>query len=198
MKKPVLFYAGVILLAVALSFWLNTSNSRRPARAPQRPKAAAKKCVKDKNGKEWPECVPPNHGEPFADFNNNLTVNGVQYFCSDEGRWVVNKKAWLSREENASKQADLLVALGSRKLSHEELMRVTPTLNIFEMQPYFACVKYAELYDLLLKQWELQKGQSLPVKLHLSRELGEYNQCPQEYDNRVAVEGLITDLQDIQ
>lgn len=147
-----------------------------------------------KDGREWPECVPPDPKDPYGEFNNNMNVNGTQYLCSAEGRWVVDEKSMEWKLQRQAEQYDLLAALGSRKLTHAELMQVTPYLNTFEMQSFFPCVKYAELYDLLIRQWELQTGQEF-IGARLSRTLGEYNRCSYENESKVAVEQLIAKLQ---
>ena len=80
---------------------------------------------------------------------SGLPTSGSGFFLS-----VLSGK---ELEEAETPQRDLLRALGTRKLTREELNLVSPTLNIFANQSYFACVKYAELYDLLIKQWEFQR-----------------------------------------
>ncbi len=147
-----------------------------------------------KDGREWPECVPPDPKDPYGDFNNNMSVNGTAYKCSTEGRWVIDEKAMEWKRQREQEQSDLLAALGSRKLSRTELKQVTPSLNLFEMQSYFPCVKYAEIYDLLIRQWEMQIGQEF-IGERLNRSLGDYNRCSYENESRVAVERLISRLQ---
>lgn len=152
--------------------------------------------ITDKHGRTWPECVPPEVTN--LDITSSSTagsVNGVNYKCSSKGLWVIDEEAEKAKEEFEAAQSTLLHDLGTRKLTHAELMRVNDSLNIFNKQVYFACEKYADLYDLLVKQWELQEGRSLPFQVHLSKTLGEYNRCPQEYDNKRAVDDLIEQLQ---
>lgn len=151
--------------------------------------------IMDKRGKEWPECVPPDPSDPRSKFNNNLNVNGTAYYCTAEGRWAIDEKVMEWKRDHQRSRGDLLAALTRRKLTHEELMRIEPLLNTREMEPYFAAVKYAEMYDLLVTQWELQTGVPLPFKTPLSRALGQYNRAPQEQDNRRAVEEMIAKLQ---
>jgi hypothetical protein len=160
------------------------------------PKSTVKRKIVDKHGKEWPECVPPDPEDPYGAFNNNLSVNGTPYMCSPEGRWVVNQKSQDALNKIVQEQHDLVAAISTRKLTKAELMQLQPSINTFPMQPYFACEKYAELYEMLAKQWELQKGEKLPLYTPLSRALGEYNRCPQEHDNEIAVARLIKQLQE--
>jgi hypothetical protein len=149
-----------------------------------------------KSGREWPECVPPLDSEDkYAGINNNLSINSVSYKCSDEGRWVVNEDAMKLFRDMESNKAKLLRDLGTRKLTHDELMRVYPGLNTYEMQPFYQCEVDAELYDLLVKQWELQHERKMEGYFPLSKSRGEYGRCPQEGDNRRAVEMLIGKLQ---
>lgn len=123
----------------------------------------------------------------------------VMMACKD-GKWVVDeaatKEANESMRRGESQQADLLAALPVRKLTGQELKLLRPGMNTIAMVPYNQCDKDSELYDLLLRQLELQSGIELPVKTSLSKSLGEYNRCPQEYDNRRALEALISKLQD--
>jgi hypothetical protein len=160
------------------------------------PKSTIKRKIVDKHGKEWPECVPPDPDDPYGAFNNNMSVNGTPYMCSPDGKWVVNQKAQDSLNEMVRQQYELVAAISTRKLTKAELMRLSPSVNTFPMQPYFACEKYAELYEILAKQWEFQKGEKLPLYTPLSKALGEYNRCPQERDNAMAVERLIKQLQE--
>ena len=150
-----------------------------------------------KHGKQWPECTPPDSRDPGA-LSNSVNVNGTQYYCSAEGRWVVDQKAMEWKRNEQRSRDELLAALTRRKLTHAELMRIDSSLNTREMEPYFAAVKYAEMYDLLVTQWEIQTGTILPIKTPLSRALGEYNRTPQEGDNRRAVEKMIDVLRALE
>lgn len=127
--------------------------------------------------------------------------NGYQsgiYTCVN-GKFVLDKaatdKANRESAEYERAQRDLLYALGSRKLTSAELQRLDSRMNLFPMVPYFSCVEYANLFDLLVTQYELQTGNKLAIHLSLSKALGEFNRCPQEHDNERAVEELIETLQ---
>lgn len=148
--------------------------------------------VVDKHGKVWPECVPwSQYPGPHG-----LWHNGVPFFCSDAGRWEVDKATQKAADEEQTKRRELLAALTRRKLTHNELMRVEPMMNVEPMTSYFPCQKYAEMYELLVKQWELQHGRALEGYVPLSRTMGEYNRCPQADDNLRAVEKMIKELRD--
>lgn len=157
----------------------------------------AKRKILDKHDKEWPECVPPDPDDPYRNFNNNLNINGTPYLCSPEGRWIVDQEAVEYQNKSLLEQSDLLGSLTTRKLTSPELMRVYSGLNIFPNTPYYAAVKYAELYDMLIRQWELQTGTDLPVKTSLSRAVGQYGRSPQEQDNKIAVDQMIEKLRAI-
>jgi hypothetical protein len=151
--------------------------------------------IVDKDGHKWPQCVPPAQQAKEGIFGMGRRIGGTPYKCTDDGYLVVDQEAVKSEQKRLGEQSDLLHALVTRKLSREELNRLSSDANVFPNTPYFACVKYAELYDMLVKQWEIRTGRTLPFKVTLSRALGEYNRCPQEYENRAAVEDLIRVLQ---
>lgn len=151
----------------------------------------------DKKGKAWPECFPPDKDDPYGEFNNNVTVNGTPYKCSAEGRWVINQEAQQMLNEMEDQRRSLIAGLTTRKLSYEELTKVHASLNVEPMVPYYACEKYAELYDMLVKQWELQAQKPMDFYSPLSARRGEYGRCPQEEDNKRAVEKLIGTLQEM-
>jgi hypothetical protein len=151
------------------------------------------------NNPQWPDTTPPDKTDKYWELNNNLNVNGVQYLKKEvspgKWQWVVDDDAMKSMADYEQKRWELFSAIGTRKLTHEELMGVDPLLGAQPMTPYFPCEKYAEIYDLLVKQWEFQTGNPMPFPVHLSVALGEYNRCPQEEDNKQAVEHLIEVLQ---
>jgi hypothetical protein len=170
------------LLFVALFLFLVSCDGQR-------------KKIVDKNGHEWPECVPPSQEKKEGIFGTAININGTPYKCTEDGYLVVDQEGVKAERKRAGEKQDLLHALVSRKLSREELNGLECHANIYPNTPYFACVKYAELYDMLVRQWEIRNGRTLPFKVTLSRALGEYNVCPQEYENRAAVEDLIRVLQ---
>jgi hypothetical protein len=151
--------------------------------------------IVDKQGNKWPECVPPDPKDPFGEFNNNLSVNGTPYKCSAEGRWIVDQAGVDTLRKIDEQQRQFIHNLSTRKMTHAELMNLTPGSNIFMNQTYYAAEKYADLYEVLVHQWELQTGKKMPFYTPLSKARGEYGRSPQEYDNRRAVESLIQDLQ---
>lgn len=157
--------------------------------------AKAKRKIVDKQGKEWPECAPPDPADPYGEVNNNLNVNGTQYKCSPEGRWVVDEKSMQALAEYEAERRQFASDISTRKLSPKELMRLSPKVNLFPNETYYAAGKYAELYEMLAKQWELQHGHPLPLYTPLSSARGDYGRSPQEGDNKLAVERLIRLLQ---
>lgn len=172
-------------------------HGRVPTVAHATPSPTPRKPIRDKNGKEWPECVPPELEDRAKGWSLGGSINGIGYRCSSEGRWVVDEDAARRFRESQAVQADLIDALITRKLTKSELAKLSPRMNVFAGQAYFPCGKYADLYDMLVKQWELQAGAKMPFRVHLSRALGEYNRCPQERDNESAVENLIRVLQEM-
>lgn len=154
-----------------------------------------KRRILDKHGKEWPECIPPDPDDPYSAFKNNLNVNGTPYKCSIEGRWIIDDASVKAMREYDASQRQFVSDISERKMTHDELMRLTPRVNTFSGETYYAAEKYADLYDLLLRQWQLQTGHDLPFPVSLSRARGDYGRSPQESDNLHAVEQMIQTLQ---
>lgn len=130
---------------------------------------------------------------------DGMNVDGIGYkkieIAPGKWEWVEDKAANAFIADYLNRQQQLFADLSKRKLTHQELMTVDPYINTPNGQSYFAVDKYAELYDALVKQWELQTGRKMEGYVPLSIAKGEYNKAPQEEDSRIAVETLITTLQ---
>lgn len=161
------------------------------ATRPNKPPATAKDCKTEPNGdKMWYPAYP---GDYYPE-GYHVQFESWPAVCL-AGKWVTDAPRAAELESSRRMQDDFLAALSTRKLSHAELLRITVNANIYPNVSYFAVDKYSELYELLLKQWELQTGKPLPFHPHLSTAKGEYNRSPQESDSRFQVESLIAKLQ---
>lgn len=153
------------------------------------------------NKPQWPDTTAPDKTDPYWEINNNLNSNGTQYKKAEvspgKWQWVVDEAAMKSMRDYAAAKWKLFTDLRVRKLSHKELMGVNLWINVSNMQSYFAVDKYAELYDSLVKQWEIQTEHKMVGYRPLSVAKGEYNRSPQEDDSKRAVESMIATLQDI-
>lgn len=150
---------------------------------------------------QWPDTTPPDQSDPHWEFNNNMNVNGTPYrkveVSPGKWQWQIDQKSVEAMQKYELSKMNLFDDLSKRKLSHKELMMVDTNINIQNMESYFAVDKYAELYDALVRQWELQKGRKMEGYRPLSTAKGEYNRSPQEDDSEHAVMGLIQSLQDM-
>lgn len=150
---------------------------------------------------KWPDTTPIDKSDPYWEINNNLNINGVPYHkvevAPGKWQWKVDEKSQRAMQKSEDDTWTLFRALSERKLTHEELLRVYPTMNVRNMQPFFQVDVDAELYDSLVKQWEFQTGKKMEGYRPLSTAKGEYNRSPQEYNNHRAVEDLITKLQNM-
>jgi len=153
------------------------------------------------NKPQWPNTTPPDKTDPYWEFNNNLNANGVPYkkveVSPGKWQWVIDEKSLKAEQEYEDAKWKLFADLSRRKLTHQELMGVNTSINLQNMQSYFAVDKYAELYDALVAQWELQTGRKMEGYRPLSTAKGQYNRSPQEEDSKRAVEDMIVTLQNM-
>lgn len=153
------------------------------------------------NKPQWPNTTAPDKTNPYWEFNNNLNVNGVQYqkveVSPGRWQWAVDDKAMKAMQDYEDAKWKLFFDLSRRKLTHKELMGVHIGMNVRNMESFFAVDKYAELYDALVAQWELQTGRKMEGYRPLSTAKGEYNRSPQEEDSKRAVEDMIVTLQNM-
>jgi hypothetical protein len=110
------------------------------------------------------ECMPPDreHDE-FADFNNNMSVNGTPYYCSDDGKWLVNKKVEKEMADAEQHKMELWAALTTRVLTDAEFKEAVSYgsyLNIQPMVSYYAEEKSQELTRAFLVQKMLRDAQA--------------------------------------
>lgn len=150
---------------------------------------------------QWPDTTPIDKSDPYWEINNNLNANGTPYHkvevSSGKWQWQVDEKAQQWQRDYENKKWELYGSLSSRKLSRAELINVYPGMNVSPMTSYFQVDIDAQMYDALVKQWELQTGEKMKGYRPLSTAKGEYNRSPQEQDNRRALESLLRELQQL-
>jgi hypothetical protein len=150
---------------------------------------------------QWPDTTPPDKTDPNWEFNNNMNLNGIQYLKVEvspgKWQWQVNQAVMAEEYKEESDRRHLFYSLSRRKLTHEELMHIDDNINVQMNVAFNQNDKYVELYDFLVQQWELQTGRKMEGYFRLSDAKGEYNQTPQEKDNKVAVDYLILKLQNM-
>jgi len=133
-----------------------------------------------------------------------MTVNTTFFKCAPndksphadrKGRWEEDVVGMKRFAEHEAAKWRLFRALSERKLTHDELMHCYEGMNVTMGQSYFQVDVDADMYDALIKQWELQTGQKATAYVPLSRAKGQYNRSPQEEDNTAAVKNLLAILQ---
>jgi hypothetical protein len=147
------------------------------------------------------DATAPNKSDTYWQLNNNFSLNGTPYHKVEvspgKWQWQVDQESLQAMRDEESRRAQLFRDLSERKLSHKDLMRVYVGMNTYNMQVYFAVDKYAELYDALVKQWEIQTGRQMEGYRPQSTAKGEFGRSPQEEDNKRQVEALIAKLRDM-
>ncbi len=120
--------------------------------------------VASKPKHEWPDTDPIDKSDPYWEFNNNLSSNGVPYKKAEvsPGRWqwVVNKEAQERERKWQADIADLYSALRTRVLTDEEFDRAKSlglSLVTRLMVPYYEQEKRRELDEAFLQQYRLRE-----------------------------------------
>lgn len=113
--------------------------------------------------REWPNTTPLDKTDPFWEFNNNATFNGVPYCKAEtspgQWQWVVNEEARASMAACEARKRELFRALQTRVLTDEEMAEVEghgDDINIRNMEPFFEADKQRERNEAFLQQARLR------------------------------------------
>lgn len=119
---------------------------------------------KEKPELEWPNTSAPDTTNPYWEFNNNMTINGVAYHKVEinkgQWQWVEDITANEAIASYNNRKRYLMQALQSRILTDAEMNEVNShgrDLNIYNMEPYQEEQKQRELNEALLQQHRLRQ-----------------------------------------
>lgn len=114
---------------------------------------------------EWPLTTPPDTTEPYWNLNNNLNINGVNYYKkrTSDGKWKWTKNIEKNNRHEAiqNRKRELMQALQSRVLTADEMQEVNSygrNLNLYPYEVFKSLEKQKELNEALLQQHRLRQA----------------------------------------